>query len=145
MKKIIFILVAVVLMACEQAVEKSSLNIQIDGMSCSHSCAPFLQKKLKATEGVIDAKVTFENKTAEVVINANETSKDAIVKKIESLVNGQYKVEAIKEAKIEEAEEGSTDTNDEASIDFDISKPEVSHSTGFQLPNIFSLLNSLLN
>lgn len=145
MKKIIFILLAVILMACEQAVEKSSLNIQIEGMSCSHSCAPFLQKKLKATEGVIEAKVTFENKTAEVVIDANETSKDAIVKKIESLVNGQYKVEAVKETKIEEAEEYNSISNDEASIDFDISKPEVSHSTGFQLPNIFSLLNSLLN
>jgi len=149
MKKILFVLAAVVLMACEQAVQKSALSIEVNGMSCSHSCAPFIEKKLNKTEGVLEAKVSFEDKTASVVIDENSTSKEEIVKKIESLVNGQYKVGEVSEEKIEDStsEEGS---NDEASIDFDISQPElsepeVSASTGFQLPNIFSLLNSLLN
>ena len=144
MKKYLLVLVAVVLMACEQAVEKSSLNIAVEGMSCSHSCAPFIEKKLKGTEGVIEAKVSFENKSAEVIINANEVSKDEIVKKIESIANGIYKVEGVEESKVEEVENKEVESNDEASVDFDITDTEVS-SSSFQLPNLFSLLNSLLN
>lgn len=144
MKKYLLVLVAVILMACEQAVEKSSLNIAVEGMSCSHSCAPFIEKKLKGTEGVIEAKVSFENKSAEVIINANEVSKDEIVKKIESIANGIYKVEGVEESKVEEVENKEVESNDEASVDFDITDTEVS-SSSFQLPNLFSLLNSLLN
>lgn len=145
MKKYLLVIVAVILMACDQVVEKSSLSIAVEGMSCSHSCAPFIEKKLNKTEGVLEAKVSFETKTAEVIINANEVSKDEIVKKIESIANGQYKVEGVTEEKVQESKETEIQSNDEASIDFDITKPEVSHSTGFQLPNLFSLLNSLLN
>lgn len=145
MKKILFILTAVILMACEQAVQKSSLSIEVDGMSCSHSCAPYIQKKLSKTEGVLEAKVSFENKSAEVIINSNEVSKEEIIKKIETIANGQYKVGEVEEAKLEESKVEESESNDEASLDFDISKPEVSHSAGFQLPNLFSLLNSLLN
>ncbi len=144
MKKYLLVLVAVVLMACEQAVEKSSLNIAVEGMSCSHSCAPFIEKKLKGTEGVLEAKVSFENKSAEVVINSNEVSKEEIVKKIESIANGIYKVEGVEESKVEEVENKEVESNDEASVDFDITDTEVS-SSSFQLPNLFSLLNSLLN
>ncbi len=144
MKKYLLVLVAVILMACEQAVEKSSLNIAVEGMSCSHSCAPFIEKKLKGTEGVLKAKVSFENKSAEVVININEVSKDEIVKKIESIANGIYKVEGVEEYKVEEVENKEVESDDEASVDFDITDTEVS-SSSFQLPNLFSLLNSLLN
>lgn len=149
MKKYLLVLVAVILMACEQAVEKSSLNIAVEGMSCSHSCAPFIEKKLKGTEGVLEAKVSFENKSAEVVINTNEVSKDEIVKKIESIANGIYKVEGVEEksfdsAQDDEVENKEVESNDEASVDFDITDTEVS-SSSFQLPNLFSLLNSLLN
>lgn len=144
MKKIIFFLSVIILMACEQSVQKSALNIEVEGMSCSHSCAPFIEKKLNKTEGVIEAKVSFETKSAEVIIDQNSTSKEAVIQKIESLVNGQYKVGEVTEKKVEESS-ANDQSNDEASIDFDISKPEVSHSTGFQLPNIFSLLSSFLN
>lgn len=147
MKKILFGLVAVILMACNQAIEKSSLNIAVDGMSCSHSCAPFIQKKLNGTEGVLEAKVSFENGSAEVVFNTNKVSKDEIVKKIESIANGQYKVGEVEEIKVEKSniEDSNSSSNDEASIDFDITDAKVSTSTGYQLPNLFSLLNSLLN
>lgn len=150
MKKYFFVFTAIILMACQQAVEKSSLNISVEGMSCSHSCAPFIEKKLNKTDGVLEAKVSFENKSAEVLINSNEVSKEEIIKKIESIANGQYKVEGVEEKPVNAVQDKDSDnneieSNDEASINFDISDTEVSHSTGFQLPNLFSLLNSLLN
>ena len=149
MKKYLFIFVSLILMACEQTIEKSSLSIAVEGMSCGHSCAPFIEKKLNQMEGVLEAKVSFEKNSAEVIINTNEVSKDEIIKKIETIANGQYQVKVVEERKGEEVEvDGSKEienSNDGASSDFDVTKPEVSSSTGFQLPNIFSLLNSLLN
>ncbi len=149
MKKYLFIFVSLILMACEQTIEKSSLSIAVEGMSCGHSCAPFIEKKLNQIEGVLEAKVSFEKKSAEVTINTNEVSKEEIIKKIESIANGQYQVKGVEEQKAEEVEvdelKETENSNDGASSDFDVTKPEVSSSTGFQLPNIFSLLNSLLN
>ena len=146
MKKIIFVLSAFILMSCSEVIEKSALNIKLEGMSCSHSCAPFIQKKIKAIEGVIEVKVFFEKNMAEVIIDSKETSKHFIIKRIESLANGQYKVQGVTETKINSTLKKSNQIdNDIDVIEFDITNPDVSHSPNFQLPNIFSLLNSLLN
>ena len=146
MKKFIFVITTLILTSCSEVIEKSALNINIEGMSCSHSCAPYIRKKLKATEGVIGVKVSFEKNMAEIIINGSETSKDLIIKRIESLVDGQYKVKGVTETKINSSvKKGNQIGNDSDLIEFDITNPDVSHSPNFQLPNIFSLLNSLLN
>ena len=147
MKKIVVFLIGLIAVACQndQPAAKLSLDIEIEGMSCSHSCAPFIQKKLSATDGVLDAKVSYENKRAEVIINSNDVSKEEILEKIESINNGSYKTGRVAEKKLEDSDPKESNHKDSKSSDFDISKPGVSHSSSFQLPNLFSLLNSILN
>lgn len=146
MRKIAVLLVVLIVSSCQQTVDTTSLDIQIEGMSCSHSCAPFIQKKLLNTEGVIEASVSFENKLAEVVINSNAVTKEEIIKKIESIANGAYKTGSVEERKLHDSKsEQSKPAEESKPVDFDITQPDVSHSSGFQLPNLFSLLNSILN
>ena len=144
MKKLLFLFLSIFLMSCEAPVETASLNIGVEGMSCSHSCAPYIQKKLLKTVGVLNAEVTFENKEAKVVFDKNKVSKEEIVKTIQTIADGQYKVTSVEEEKQNDIE-STEPTGDESSLnEFDISNSEVS-SSSYQLPNIFSLLNSLLN
>lgn len=148
MKKLAFLFASIVLFACSTPAEKVSLSIDVEGMSCSHSCAPYIQKKLLQTAGVVSATVSYENKKAEVIINSNEVSKQEIIDKIQTIANGQYKVEGCKEEKV--TDQKPTDSKLETSIkdasksDFDISKTEVSSAHSYKLPNFFNLLNSLL-
>ena len=147
MKRIIVFLIGLITVACQQQqpVAALSLDVEIDGMSCSHSCAPFIQKKLIKTNGVLDAKVSYVNKRAEVIINVNEISKEDIIKKIETINNGSYKTGQVIEKKIVDSEPVNSKLKDSETVEFDIYKSEVSHSSGFQLPNLFGLLNSILN
>ena len=146
MKKVIVFLIGLITIACQQQpVVQLSLDIEIEGMSCSHSCAPFIQRKLSKTNGVLDAKVSYVNKRAEVIINANEVSKEDIIKKIETINNGSYKTGQVTQKKSVDSEPVNSKLKDSETVDFDIHKPEVSHSSGFQLPNLFGLLNSILN
>jgi len=147
MKKAIVFLIGVFAVACQndQPVAKIGLDIEIYGMSCSHSCAPFIRKKLSAVDGVLNVKVSYEKKKAEVIINANTVSREEILSKIKSLNNGSYKTGKVAERKLEGSEPNESHSLDSKSTDFDISKPGVSHSSSFQLPNLFSLLNSILN
>ena len=145
MKRILIGLIGLIVLACQQPINKVSLDIQIEGMSCSHSCAPFIQKKLLNTEGVIQAIVSFEKKSAEVIINSNVVSKEDIINKIEAVNNGAYKTGDISEKKLEESNPEESNPEESKIVDFDITKPEVTHSSGFRLLNLFSLLNSILN
>jgi len=143
MKKLLFLFLSIFLMACGSPIEKTSLNIGVEGMSCSHSCAPYIQKKLLKTVGVLDAEVTFENKEAKVVFDKNKITKEEIIKTIQTIADGQYKVINVEEEKQNDIESIES-TGDESSTNkFHISNSEVS-SSSYQLPNIFSLLNSLL-
>ena len=99
MKKLLFLFLSFFLLACEAPVEKASLNIGVEGMSCSHSCAPYIQKKLSKIGGVLNAEVTFENKEAKVLFDKNKVSKEEIIKTIQTIADGQYKVTTVKEEK----------------------------------------------
>ena len=62
------------------------------------------------------------------------------------MANGAYKTGSVKEKKMHDSKsEQSTPAEESKPVDFDITQPDVSHSSGFQLPNLFSLLNSILN
>ena len=63
--------------------------------------------------------------------------------KIESLADGQYKVGIV--TSLNSSKSSSSQSKESNDTDFDITKPDLAHSTGFQLPNLFSLLNSLLH
>tara|TARA_B100001540_G_C15532913_1_gene517797 strand:- start:225 stop:662 length:438 start_codon:yes stop_codon:yes gene_type:complete len=145
MKKALCFILIITLFACDQTVNKSSLEIKIEGMSCSHSCAPSIQKKLIETKGVIDAKVIFEQKSASVIFDSNVTSKKEIVQKIETIYGGTYKTTEVIERKVNNSDEKNKKSEESSSVEFNLSKTNVSHSSGFQIPNLFNLLNSILN
>lgn len=60
----------------------STVTIRIDGMHCKN-CAASIQKKLKATEGVEDVRVSFEKKEAWVKFDDQKIS----VAKIREVIN----------------------------------------------------------
>ena len=144
MKNLLLTFFIVSLIACKQSVNKISLDVSIDGMSCSHSCAPLIKKKLIKTEGVLEAEVSYEKKLAEIVFNSSAISKEDVINKIESIADGIYKASVIKESKKEINLKKPSSQKNLESLDFNLTKSEISHSSGFQLPNLFSLLNSIL-
>jgi copper chaperone CopZ len=144
MKKFIISLLILTVIACQRPVDKISLNVEVEGMSCSKSCAPFIKKNLKKTKGILEAEVSYDRKLANIIFNRSIISKEDIIRKIESIAGGIYKASVIKETKIESDSNESTRQKTLNRIDFNITKPELSHSSGFQLPNLFSLLNSIL-
>lgn len=144
MRNLLFALFAIIILSCSPAEpSKSVMEIKVDGMSCSHSCAPYIQKKLSKTEGVLDAQVTFENKTAIVTIDENKVKPDEVVNVIKTIADGQYNVESFETKKSTTEKNDNKQEQPSSSKDFDITDPNVS-SSGFQLPNLFSLLNSLI-
>lgn len=142
MKNLVFTFLAIIVLSCSNSPEVAQLDMVINGMSCAHSCAPHIQEKLSETEGVLEATVDFETKSAKIKLDKGVISKEDVVEKIEELVNGAYEVESCKETVLS-LEKSNPKTDQESSSKFDITKPDVSTS-GFKLPNIFKLLNSLL-
>lgn len=144
MNKVFILLLSIFIIACGTAEpRKSTMEIQIEGMTCSHSCAPYIKKNLLKQNGVLSAEVTFENKKAVVSIDENIIEPEEVVETIQSIANGIYKVKSFKTTNETKSDSKSTNTSSSTG-DYSISSPEV-NSSGFQLPNLFSLLNSLMN
>jgi len=69
--------------------EKVQFNIQ--GMTCAIGCAAKIQKSLGAMDGVKNATVDFENKTAIVEYNIEQVNTKLLAKRV--ITNGnQFKV-----------------------------------------------------
>jgi copper chaperone CopZ len=64
------------------ALTEKTVTIAIDGMHCD-KCAASVAKKLKATDGVKDATVTFDSKAAKVTFDDAKVS----VEKIQEVIN----------------------------------------------------------
>ena len=124
MKKIIsgLLVASALLVACGESKEASnesttkteivantSLNLNVEGMTCAHGCAGLIQKEVAKMDGVKDCKVDFEGKSMSVQFNDQMLSVDDIKKKVESLGDGQYKTSdknvELKEEEIQSEEE----------------------------------------
>lgn len=72
-------------------------NFSIEGMTCEMGCAKVIESKLTNLDGVREAKVDFENKTATVSFDSNKQNTTNIVKTVEAVAGGDtYKVSKIK-------------------------------------------------
>ncbi|MEZ0005390.1 mercuric ion binding protein [Flavobacterium sp. 28YEA47A] len=72
-------------------------SFQIDGMSCAVGCAKTIEKKLASLDGVQDAKVDFEKKTATVAYDASKQTPETLVETVEAVAGGTtYKVSNVK-------------------------------------------------
>ena len=76
-------------------IETASFNIE--GMSCEVMCASKIQKELSKTDGVKDAKIDFEKKTATVEYDSGKITPEQLVKTVEAVNGGDsYKVSNVK-------------------------------------------------
>ncbi|MCX6182361.1 MAG: heavy-metal-associated domain-containing protein [Bacteroidetes bacterium] len=77
--------------------EIKNVAMTVEGMSCAHSCAPTIKDKLLETNGVKEAKVSFDTKTALVVYDSGITDPETIKSAVESIAEGAYQITDIKE------------------------------------------------
>ncbi len=83
-------------MVKETAANLETTSFKIDGMTCPQGCAATIENKLAALDGVQDAKVDFENKTATISFDAAKQTPETIVATVEKIANGAYKVSDVK-------------------------------------------------
>ncbi len=70
-------------------------TFQIEGMTCAMGCAKMIETKLSGLNGVSEAKVDFDSKTATVVFDDAKQNEESIVNTVQKIANGMYKVENI--------------------------------------------------
>ncbi len=75
--------------------EKATFHIE--GMTCAVGCAKTIEEKLAEMDGVQNAKVDFETKTATVNFDLDKLKSEDLVKAAESCADGKtYKVSDVK-------------------------------------------------
>ena len=90
-----------------QAIEQDTTNtvvinpqtasFEIEGMTCEIGCASLIENKLNKLDGVTDAKVDFESKTATVVYDADKLNQEKLTQTVEGVAGGElYKVTKVK-------------------------------------------------
>lgn len=74
-------------------------SFEIEGMTCAMGCAATIEKKLTETEGVKEAKVDFDTKTATVAFDKTVNNQESLTKLVEAVADGKtYKVANFKKA-----------------------------------------------
>ena len=76
----------------EPVASLETTTFKIDGMTCAVGCAKVIENKLAGLDGVQDAKVDFDNKTATISYDAAKQSPEKIVETVEHIADGAYKV-----------------------------------------------------
>ena len=75
------------------AADLQTATFEIEGMTCAMGCAATIEKKLAETEGVKEAKVDFETKTATVAFDKTVNNQESLTKIVEGVADGKsYKV-----------------------------------------------------
>lgn len=78
------------------ATHPEKVTFTIDGMVCPDGCAKMIEKKLVETQGVQEAKVDYEAKTAKVNFDLDKISTQDLVKAVETSGDGKtYKVSEV--------------------------------------------------
>ena len=72
-------------------------SFEIEGMTCAMGCAATIEKKLAEMDGVKEAKVDFETKTATVSFDKTVHTQETLTKTVEAVADGKtYKVKNYK-------------------------------------------------
>lgn len=80
----------------ETAANLETTSFTIDGMTCPMGCAATIEKKLANMDGVQEAKVDYEAKTATISFDADKQTPEKFVETVEGIANGAYKVSDVK-------------------------------------------------
>ncbi len=82
----------------EKAPKLKTVEVMIEGMTCEQGCARLIRSKVAKEVGVQYAAVSFKAKKGVFTYDASKTSKENIIKKINSIADGSlYKVVSQKE------------------------------------------------
>jgi copper chaperone CopZ len=89
-KKIIFTIAIAcfIITGCKKEVKKESVALAISGMTCEIGCAKTIQSKLSKKEGVLEAKVIFNDSIANIEFDANTTSKKDLIAFVDGIAGG---------------------------------------------------------
>lgn len=72
-------------------------SFNIEGMSCAVGCAKTIEKKLAGLDGVQEAKVDFDTKTATVSYDSAKQTPETLLETVEAQADGKtYKVSNVK-------------------------------------------------
>ncbi|HYD91591.1 MAG TPA: heavy-metal-associated domain-containing protein [Flavobacterium sp.] len=80
----------------ETAANLETTTFKIDGMTCPMGCAATIEQKLAKMDGVQEAKVDFESKTATISFDAAKQTPEKFVETVEGIADGAYKVSDVK-------------------------------------------------
>ena len=82
----------------KKAIKNSkTASFEIQGMTCAVGCAGLIENKLNKLEGVSQAKVNFETKTATVTFDSKMLNQEKLTKTVENIAGGKlYKVNGFK-------------------------------------------------
>ena len=69
-------------------VKEEKVALAISGMTCEIGCAKTIQSKLSKKAGVIDAKVIFNDSIANIIYDANTTSKTDLIAFVDGIAGG---------------------------------------------------------
>ena len=72
----------------EIAANTQELSLNISGMTCEIGCAKKIASDLSKKEGVLDAKVIFNDSIAKIKYNSNITNKADLIAFVEGIGNG---------------------------------------------------------
>lgn len=91
-QKIIFVLIIATLafVSCKQEVKKEELAISISGMTCEIGCAKLIESKLNKQEGVLEAKVVFNDSIATIKYDGAKTNKASLISFVEGIAGNLY-------------------------------------------------------
>jgi periplasmic mercuric ion binding protein len=107
----------------ETAANLETTSFKIDGMTCPQGCAATIEKKLANLDGVDNAKVDFEKKTATVSFDATKQTPEKLVETVEKIADGAYKVSDVKSSgdkayySVEQEKEKKKEANKEKKAD----------------------------
>jgi len=76
------------------AANLETASFKIDGMMCPQGCAATIEKKLAKMDGVDNAKVDFDSKTATIQFDPAKQHAETFVQTVEKM--GEYKVSNVK-------------------------------------------------
>ena len=90
-QKIIFsiAIACFILIGCKKEVKKENISLAISGMTCEIGCAKTIQSKLSKKEGVLNAKVIFNDSIANIEYDANTTSKKDLISFVSGIAGGE--------------------------------------------------------
>lgn len=72
-------------------------SFEIEGMTCAVGCARTIEKELTALDGIQEATVDFDTKTATVSFDKNIQSPESLTKVVQASADGKtYKVSNLK-------------------------------------------------